>query len=126
MLPNLFQAHGLQNAGEAGEAAFASAVTFHGHLVLVCEPHFLHHQTKSRQIPQARKTNKRVKIQPLSSVPGGTLCHGKGGSCCLLSPRTRCRGTLMMPLTVQAPPRTCGPFLQSSLSWLTVSFLRNI
>lgn len=26
-------------------AAFASAVTFHGHLVLVCEPLFPHHQT---------------------------------------------------------------------------------
>lgn len=52
-------------------AAFASAVTFHGHLVLMCEPHFLHHQTKSRQIPQAHKTNKRVKIQRWSSVPGG-------------------------------------------------------
>lgn len=33
-------------------AAFASAVTFHGHLVLVCEPLFPHHQTKSRQIPK--------------------------------------------------------------------------
>lgn len=80
MLPNLSWAHGFYRMlVRLVRAAFASAVTFHGHLVLVCEPRFLHHQTKSRQIPQTHKTNKRVKIQPLSSVPGGNLCHRKRG-----------------------------------------------
>lgn len=33
-------------------AAFASAVTFYGHLVLVYEPHFLHHQTNQGRFPR--------------------------------------------------------------------------
>lgn len=51
MLPNLTQAHGLQNADEAvwlpAAAAFASAVAVMVLLVLVCEPPFPHDKTES-------------------------------------------------------------------------------